>query len=314
MKDEQKSAYLQFSRDEWRQFRQDMPLTLSESDLCRLHGQLEVVSMSEVQEIYLPLSRLLSFYVTARQELYRATTQFLGTPEPKVPYIIGLAGSVAVGKSMTSRVLQALLSHWPNHPHVELITTDGFLYPTIELERQGILNRKGFPESYNVSALLQFLYDVKAGKHPVYAPVYSHHRYDVIPNERIEINQPDILIVEGLNILQTGVPRSSRRPEIFVSDYFDFTIFVDAELALIRQWYIERVLHFYKTVFKQPNSYFHHLTQLSLDEVRVFAGEIWREVNEVNLHENILPFKNRAQLILTKGSDHLVQKVQLRKI
>jgi len=314
MKNKQWSPYLSFTRADWLKFRQDMPLTLSESDLASLHGQVETVSMQEVIEVYLPLSRLLSLYVTATQELHRVTSDFLGRPAPKVPYIIGVAGSVAVGKSTTSRVLQTLLSHWPNHPHVALLTTDGFLYPLQTLQKMNLLNRKGFPESYDVAQLLELLHNVKAGMHGLKAPVYSHHLYDVVPDEYVTIEQPDILIVEGLNILQTGVAAGAKPASAFVSDYFDFSIFVDAEIASIRQWYIDRVNLFYHTTFREPGSYFHHLTKLAPKQLIEFAEQVWREINEVNLLENILPYKNRADLILHKNSLHRVDKVKLRKL
>ena len=308
------TPYLEFTREEWCNFRQGTPLTLTEKDLEKLQGQTEVVSLKEVEEIYLPLSRLLNFYVTARQALCRATGQFLGKPEPKVPYIIGVAGSVAVGKSTTSRVLQALLSRWPDHPNVEVITSDGFLYPNAELERQGLMERKGFPESYDTAHLLRVLHAIKSGKRHVAVPVYSHHYYDMVHNQKEVIDQPDIVVLEGLNILQTGIKKSMQQPQVFVSDFFDFSLFVDAETEIIKKWYIDRVLHFWQSVFLHPDSYFHYLTSLGEAEVSEFAVRIWREINEINLKENILPYKNRAQLILEKGLDHSVQRVYLRKI
>lgn len=305
------SPYLQFTRQQWRRFRQDMPLTLDESDLEKLRGVSEVVSLQEVEEIYLPLSRLLSFYITATQSLHQATSIFLDNPVPKVPYIIGVAGSVAVGKSTASRVLQALLSRWPDHPKVSLVTTDGFLYPLAELERRDLLSRKGFPESYDIQKLLTFLEAVKSGEGPVYAPVYSHHSYDILLDDRIAINRPDIVIVEGLNILQTG-PIDDMT--MFVSDFFDFTIFVDAETGSIEQWFIDRVFKLRETSFKDPDAYFHSISKMTDEEVRLFAQRVWREVNERNLFENILPFKNRARLILFKSENHSVEKVFLRKL
>ncbi len=308
------SPYLVFTRQEWCDFRQNTPLTLTESDLEKLHGQTEVVSLTEVEEIYLPLSRLLSFYVTARQGLYEATSHFLGKPEPKVPFIIGVAGSVAVGKSTTSRVLQALLSRWPNHPRVAIITTDGFLYPNAELEQLGLMQRKGFPESYDTQYLMRVLYDIKSGQRGVKIPVYSHHSYDIVSNKYELVDQPDIVILEGLNILQTGTSKADQQPKLFVSDFFDFSIFVEAGMNTLKKWYVERVLSFCENAFQDTNAYFHYLTKLSREEVINFAEKVWREINQVNLTENILPFKHRAELILEKRENHSVQKVYLRKL
>jgi type I pantothenate kinase len=309
------SVYRHFSRAQWCSLRQGAPLTLTETEVEELRGRNEVVSLQEVTEIYLPLSRLLSLYVIARQGLYCATGEFLGSEVPKVPYIIGVAGSVAVGKSTTSRVLKALLSRWPSHPKVEIITTDGFLYPNAELEERGIMHRKGFPESYNVQKLIDALSRIKAGESAVSVPVYSHHEYDIVTDESLVVDQPDIIIVEGLNILQTNLEQAAvERLPVFVSDFFDFSLFVDAKPEVIRQWYIERVLTLWEGPFQAPDSYFHHLSQLRHEEVVKFGERIWREINEINLHENILPYKGRAQLILRKGADHMVQEVSLRKL
>ena len=307
------TPYLIFSREKWCHFRQDTPLTLTEQDLEKLHGQTEVVSLKEVAEIYLPLSRLLSFYVTVKQDLHVATGKFLGTPEPKVPYVIGIAGSVAVGKSTTSRVLQALLSRWPNHPCVEIITTDGFLYPNAKLEADGLMRRKGFPESYNTPLLLQVLYEIKSGKQGVKIPIYSHHKYDVVADQFDTINQPDIVMVEGLNILQTGA-KNNEQPQLFVSDFFDFSLFVDAKTDVIKQWFINRVLAFRESSFQDSSAYFNYLAKMSKTEVVKFAENIWHEINEVNLIKNILPFRSRAHLILKKGQGHAVEEVYLRKL
>ena len=314
MTDTTVSPYLQFTREQWCHFRQDAPLTLTESDLERLHGQTQAVSLEEVVDIYLPLSRLLSLYVTATQALHRASGQFLGTPEPKVPYIIGIAGSVAVGKSTTSRVLQALLSRWPNHPCVDIITTDGFLHSTASLEEQNLMQRKGFPESYNTSHLLQVLNEIKSGKRNVKIPIYSHHTYDIVPDQFETIDQPDVVILEGLNILQTGVSKLGELAQIFVSDFFDFSLFVDADTPIIKKWFIDRVLAFRDSSFKDPKAYFHYLTTMNHEEVIKFSERVWREINAVNLMENILPFRDRAQLILKKGENHAVQQVWLRKL
>lgn len=308
------TAYLQFSREQWCQFRHDTPLTLTDEDLIRLRGKNEVVSIREVEEIYLPLSRLINLYVKATQTLHQVSSKFLGTSEPKVPYIIGLAGSVAVGKSTTSRILQALLSCWPEHPRVELVTTDGFLYPNKELERREIMHRKGFPESYDIQKLIKFLHAIKSGEKNIKAPVYSHHNYDIVTNEYITIEKADIVIVEGLNILQTGPTKLGAQPWLFVSDFFDFTVFVDAEIEIVKQWYINRILYFHETSFKDPSAYFHYLSKVTKSEVAEFAAKVWQEINELNLIENILPFKNRARLVLEKASDHSVQKVYLRKL
>ncbi len=308
------TAYLTFTRQEWLNFRSDMPLTLTEADLNALHGQMETVSLEEVADIYLPLSRLLSLYVTAMQSLHLASQNFLGKPEPKVPYIVGVAGSVAVGKSTSSRILQALLSRWPNHPSVTVVTTDGFLYPNKMLEAQGLMNKKGFPESYDINALMTFLIDVKSGKDNVKAPIYSHKSYDVISDECITVNKPDILILEGLNILQTSVQKPGQNPAVFVSDFFDFSIFVDAKTEHLKQWYVDRVVKFSQTTFRDPGVYFHYLSKMSVDEVTRFARQVWEEINAVNLVQNILPCRERAQLILQKGLDHRVTQVKLRKL
>ena len=308
------SAYLSFDRAKWCQFRENTPLTLTEDDLVKLRGVNESVSLPEVRDIYLPLSRLLHLYITATQELHRASGAFLGSPEPKVPYIIGVAGSVAVGKSTTSRVLQALLSRWPSHPQVSVVTTDGFIYPTAELESRGLMHRKGFPESYDINRLLAFLRAIKSGEPCVTAPVYSHHLYDIVPDQVIEVRKPDIVIVEGLNILQTGTQKPGPQPQQFVSDFFDFTVFVDAPNDVIRQWYIDRVWTFCQGPFQDPSAYFHFLAKLNHEEAIQFAAKVWREINELNLVENILPFRERAQLILQKRADHSVQQVLLRKL
>lgn len=308
------SAYLTFSRKDWLYFRKDFPLTLTENDLDQLHGQMQTVLLSEIADIYLPLSRLLSFYVTASQSLCQATEDFLGTSEPKVPFIIGVAGSVAVGKSTVSRILKALLSRWASHTRVALVTTDGFLYPNAVLEKQGLMQRKGFPESYDLRRLLQFLHDIKSGKEHVTAPTYSHYFYDVMPKELIEINKPDIVILEGLNILQMSTQKPGQQLALFVSDFFDFSIFVDAEVPVIQQWYIDRVIKFSQTIFKQPDSYFYFLSKMKPEAVRQFAERTWKEINEVNLFQNILPCRERARLILKKGGDHSIQQVKLRKL
>ncbi len=308
------SRYVHFSKEEWGQLRATTPLTLGEEDLIALRGLNENVSLDEVVEVYLPLSRLLNLHVAAAQNLYRATDTFLGNPAAKVPYIVGIAGSVAVGKSTAARILQALLARWPDHPKVDLITTDGFLYPNRVLEARGLMDRKGFPESYDVRRLLRFMADVKSGRPAVSAPIYSHLAYDVLSGETQTVQQPDIVIVEGLNVLQTGDGRSERSLPVFVSDFFDFSIYVDANQENIERWFLERFLALRDTVFKDESSYFHRYADLSVEEAKQVARGIWRSINGVNLRENIEPTRERAHLILRKGEDHSVREVKLRKL
>jgi type I pantothenate kinase len=308
------SPYRVFSRAEWAAQRADTPMTLQTADIARLRSMHDPLDMTEVAEIYLPLSRLLSLYVAATQGLFRAQQGFLGTEDTKMPYIIGVGGSVAVGKSTTARVLKALLTRWPNVPKVDLITTDGFLYPNAVLEREGLMEKKGFPESYDLPALLRFLSDIKAGRRPVRAPVYSHLVYDVIPNEWIEIDRPDILIVEGLNVLQAGrLPRDGKAVP-FVSDFFDFSIYLDAEEDVLLSWYVKRFLALRGTSFADPKSYFRRYAKLSDAEAVATATAIWNRINLVNLHENILPTRPRADLVLKKGESHQVEEVALRRL
>ena len=307
------SPYLRFSRDEWAALRADTPLTLTEADLDRIRGLVERVSLREVEEVYLPLSRLLNLYVGAVQGLYRATSTFLGHHEHKVPFLIGLAGSVAVGKSTSARVLRELLSRWPNTPRVDLVTTDGFLLPTRVLEQRGLMQRKGFPETYDVRALVAFVRDLKAGRERVASPVYSHLVYDIVPGAEIVIEQPDIVIVEGLNVLQSG-PAIAGQPRLFVSDFFDFTVYVDAKTEHVRGFYVDRFLALRGTAFADPASYFHRYAALSDAEATATARRIWDEINEPNLLQNILPTRDRADLVLRKGQDHAVEEVRLRKL
>jgi type I pantothenate kinase len=306
--------YIEFDTDEWARLRADTPLTLTETDLLHLQGINEQVSMSEVERIYLPLSRLLSLYVEATQKLFDATAEFLGHPEAKVPFVVGMAGSVAVGKSTTARILRELLCRWPQHPKVDLVTTDGFLLPNEELERRELMHRKGFPETYDISALVDFVSDVKAGRPQVKSPVYSHLAYDIVPGEYETVDRPDIMIIEGLNVLESGATPGHRIPTVVLSDYFDFTIYVDADVAHIRQWYVDRFLTLRDTAFQDPDSYFHQYADLSDEEAVDFAEEIWSNINERNLVENILPTRERADLILRKAADHSVERVRLRKI
>ena len=308
------SAYLDFTRPEWATLRAATPLTLSESDLVDLRGINERLSLEEVEHVYLPLSRLLNLYVTASQELHQVSNAFLGHAEARVPYVIGVAGSVAVGKSTTARVLQALLARWPNHPRVDLVTTDGFLYPNAELERRGLMLRKGFPESYDVRRLIEFLRQLKSAEPAVQVPIYSHVSYDVLPDRVQTVTAPDIVIVEGLNVLQSRVDSASPAPEQFVADFLDFTIFVDAEERHLEQWYVERFLTLRETAFRDPASYFQHFAKLTEDEARTTASRIWREINLPNLRENIAPTKSRARLILQKHADHVVEHVRLRRL
>jgi type I pantothenate kinase len=310
------TPYVTFSHDEWAQLRANTPLTLSEADLARLRGINEQLSLEEVTKVYLPLSRLLNLYVAATQGLYQARAQFLGDWTAKVPFVIGVAGSVAVGKSTAARVLRELLARWPNHPKVDLVTTDGFLFPNAVLQAQGLMDRKGFPESYDVRRLLRFVADVKSGRAEVEAPVYSHLRYDIVPDERVVVRQPDIMIVEGLTVLQSDVEpgASPDTPRVFVSDFFDFSIYVDADEAHILQWYVNRFLTLRKTAFASPESYFHRYATLSDREAAETARDIWTRINGVNLRENILPTRTRATLILEKDFDHRIDRVHLRKI
>lgn len=307
------SPYRSFSVTEWARLRENTPLPLSEEELTELRGMNERVSLDEVAQIYLPLSRLLSLYVASLQQLNEGTQQFMGTNTKKVPFIIGIAGSVAVGKSTVARVLQTLLARWPEHPKVDLISTDGFLYPTAELEKRKLMHRKGFPESFDRAALLDFLTAVKSGQGALRAPIYSHRLYDRVKDRHIEVDQPDILIVEGLNVLQSGKMRPGE-PQVFVSDYFDFSIYIDAELDVLRQWYVKRFLKLRTTVFNQPDAYFKHYAVLDENEAVETANRIWRTINEVNLHQNIEPTKYRAKLILHKGPTHAIDAVHLRKL
>ena len=308
------SPYRNFGREEWARLRADTPMTLVERDLEQLSGLMDGLSLEEVEQIYLPMSRLINLYVQAAQELHSISSRFLGRKDRRVPFIIGIAGSVAVGKSTTARALSALLARWPDHPRVDLVTTDGFLFPNAELERRGIMNRKGFPESFDTTRLLNFLGEVKSGREAVEAPVYSHFHYDVLPGQKIVIERPDILIVEGLNVLQPArLPRGGEGIP-FVSDFFDFSIYIDAEAKVIEEWYVARFLKLRGTAFRDPGAYFHRYASLTPDEAVERALEIWRTINLKNLDENILPTRHRARLVLRKSRDHQVESVALRKI
>ncbi|HEU4560161.1 MAG TPA: type I pantothenate kinase [Longimicrobium sp.] len=308
------SPHIEFTREEWAALRGNTPLTLTQRDIDALRSAEDHVSIDEVMDVYLPLSRLLNLYVAASQQLFRVTDVFLGSPAAKVPYVIGIAGSVAGGKSTTARILQALLARWPDHPKVDLVTTDGFLYPNAVLEERGIMHRKGFPESYDVRRLVRFLAELKSGAGEVRAPVYSHLVYDIVSGEEMVVRRPDILIVEGLNVLQTG-SAGDRAPRTFVSDFFDFSIYIDAREEDLEAWYLQRFQRLRETAFRDPTSFFHqYAVGMSEQEAMDFGRQVWETINAVNLRENIEPTRDRATLILEKAKDHRVERVWLRKI
>ncbi|WJY14829.1 type I pantothenate kinase [Pectobacteriaceae bacterium CE90] len=307
------TPYLQFDRQQWATLRDSVPLTLTEEDIVKLKGINEDLSLDEVAEIYLPLSRLLNFYISSNLRRQAVLEQFLGTDGQKIPYIIGIAGSVAVGKSTTARVLQALLSRWPEHRSVELITTDGFLHPNKVLKEKDLMKKKGFPQSYDIHSLVRFVSDIKSGYSRVTAPAYSHLTYDIVPGCYKIIEQPDILILEGLNVLQSGMNYPHDPHRVFVSDFVDFSIYVDAPEILLKSWYINRFLKFRQGAFTNPDSYFHNYAKLTEKEAVEIASQLWQEINGLNLKQNILPTRERASLIMTKSENHAVKYVSLRK-
>ncbi|MDH2997741.1 type I pantothenate kinase [Pasteurellaceae bacterium LFhippo2] len=306
------TPFLTFDRNQWADLRKSVPLTLTEQDLKPLLGFNEDISLEEVSTIYLPLARLINYYIEENIKRQEVLHRFLDVKSPKVPYIIGIAGSVSVGKSTSARILQALLSEWPEKRKVDLITTDGFLYPLATLKQKELLKKKGFPQSYDLPRLIEFVSDIKSGKREVKSPIYSHLTYDIIPDQYNVVDQPDIVILEGLNVLQ-GRRNPNSANSVFVSDFVDFSLYVDADEELLKKWYINRFLKFRRGAFADPNSYFHHYSKLSEQEAINIASSIWDEINGLNLKQNILPSRERANLILVKGDDHAIQTVKLRK-
>ena len=312
---EKYSPYRVFSAARWAEFRADTPLTLAEDEVRRLRSLNDPIDLDEVRRIYLSMSRLLSAHVESSQLLFRQRQAFFNAAVvEKTPFIIGIAGSVAVGKSTTARVLKELLQRWPSSPKVDLVTTDGFLWPNEVLRRDNIMDRKGFPESYDVGAILRFLSGIKSGLRNVHAPLYSHLTYDVLPGEFVTIDRPDILIFEGINVLQTRELPKDGKAVPFVSDFYDISIYIHAEEQLIHKWYIDRFMRLRETAFRNPESFFHRYASLSTDAALSIAESLWANINLKNLHENILPTRPRADLILRKGADHLIEEVALRRL
>ena len=308
------TPYVELDRQVWTRLSGTTPLPLTDADVERLRGLGDPIDLAEVDAVYRPMSRLLNLYVEATKNLHKASSTFLGEDSGGTPFVIGIAGSVAVGKSTTARLIRELLARWPETPHVELVTTDGFLLPNAELARRGLMDRKGFPESYDRRALVRFLSKVKAGAAEVRAPVYNHTTYDIVPGAEIVVRRPDVLIVEGLNVLQPARPSPVGTSELAVSDFFDFSIYVDARSSVVRQWYIDRFLSLRATAFTRPESYFHKYASLSDADAAARSGEIWDSINAPNLVQNILPTRSRATLVLTKGANHSVQRMRLRKL
>lgn len=309
MDDRPDSPFITFSRAKWARLRGGTPMTLSQDDIDEIRGINEELSLQEVEEVYLPLSRLLNLHIAAIQELHRVTSRFLGTLSAKVPYVIAIAGSVSVGKSTTARILQTLLSRWPDHPRVDLVTTDGFLFPNAVLEERGIMDRKGFPESYDRARLVRFASDLKSGASPLRIPIYSHLEYDILGDREQTIEHPDIVILEGLNVLQSG-----KATPVFISDFVDFSIYVDAEPEMLQSWFLTRFHKLRETAFRDPRSYFHRWAAMPEDEAMSMARDVWTRINLLNLRENILPTRDRARLILEKGANHVVEHVRMRRV
>jgi type I pantothenate kinase len=304
------SPFVEISRADWAELGNSTELPLTEAEILQIRGLGDFLDITEVTEVYLPLSRLLNLYVSEAQKLHRVSSDFLGERAGRTPFIIGIAGSVAVGKSTVARLLKEMLSRWEGTPVVELVTTDGFLYPNAELERRGLMERKGFPESYDRLALLQFVADVKSGVPEVEAPVYSHLVYDIVPEEKVVIHHPDVLIVEGLNVLQAP----GQGQDLALSDFFDFKIYVDAATEDVTEWFLNRFYKLRESAFTDPASFFHRYSEMPTDKALARANEIWNTINLPNLTENILPTRSRATLVLKKGKNHAVESVLLRKL